>query len=1225
MSYDEQRENNQKKWRDREFKRLFLELFPKLLLGTVVSVAAVTVTTSQAFRKPEIDINYLYIEEETLHYELYIDGLDSNIDVESLIIRLESNSDVQEIEGVLGIQSGTFSIVQNRQYELTICGDIGWGEQIFFEKKIKAEALPYIKMDDFIQNGEELLVNFELFNLSQIEDQKITVQILDRLQTIYLEEFDVVKNYNLIIPNIEINKTYDLRIMVNTPKKMTIYEGQIKTNNLPSVHLYCHASGGEIFYELLVEDHFDMVWSDIKVELLSKSKVIQTNTHTQDESEFMSGHFIFEEIRQGNYEVVVKAKVGLKDFVLARQTIFVPPSLILHYVVGEEVISGSIEMDEYLSDVYKLYVILDNITYHETNKELIGKDLQFELSYDNTADYYLSLVLIKNNNKEEISIYPSQFISSQTQFIEPYASLNYSLGESITGTIAIDNYQMSEYLIYVRLDDLTDNTYSQYLVSSNLNFILSYDKTHNYHIYLIYTRNGEEYQLTTPEYIEGEISPVTGELIINSANIKYNPNRFQYEVLLDMSSTFDSDDFDTYRFEISDGSTILNTYNFNYSDNLTLDINEPNEEVVITVYGVKDQVSTFLFTKMVDNEVVYATLDVVPGTYLIYCANVVGIPISFDDSIYIKVTDAKGVTNLIESPFDSVLDGEIGADNYGRAVVEVIYNDTTIAQAESMIYPIAEITYEAVDSAFMADCSFGSVEVIESIRMEVYSNNQLVSYAISNHVTTDNALDNMVYEIRVILISDEEYLIHTEEYTYIKPIPPETITIINGEYFNPSDVSQDYTLKINFEHTFQDTDTILLFKVESTTGEIGIYEVIINDEYLIIEVSQIYNNITVTISDLNNNLISVNENITLVDPPPELKIKKANILYNADHQIYEIILEMNSTYPTGYFNGYSFKILDQESHILDEFGYEYSDTVFLPLTSLNPNLKVAVYGTTEQESILLAERVLNNDLIYAELVLVAGSNMISYETILNGSNIDQTLPLEIRVVDNKNEVVTKSLSYDKLFGDTSWLNYGDAYVELLYNEVAIGGAQVYVYPSVIFEDLAENWSFSLYPSFAYDEVSEPVKVEVYLNNQLVTSTYEPYLKVLNPVDNTTYQIKVILEGIIDYLIYEENYTYLYPNIQDAINITNGEYIELGTGSVEYMLKINYVNTFTDPSATLMFEVTSELEIIGNYEVPVTEGYLEIEVPALYSNITVTVKDSSNNTICISENIPLIMP
>lgn len=110
MSYREEKENLGQKWKNSEFRRLFMEMLPKLLLGTVVGVAAVTASTSQVFRKPNIDFNYLYIEEETLHYEVNIDAIDSNIEVESLVIRLEANNDMQEIEGVLGLQSGTFSI-----------------------------------------------------------------------------------------------------------------------------------------------------------------------------------------------------------------------------------------------------------------------------------------------------------------------------------------------------------------------------------------------------------------------------------------------------------------------------------------------------------------------------------------------------------------------------------------------------------------------------------------------------------------------------------------------------------------------------------------------------------------------------------------------------------------------------------------------------------------------------------------------------------------------------------------------------------------------------------------------------------------------------------------------------------------------------------------------------------------------------------------------------------
>jgi len=1135
MSYREEKENLGQKWRNSEFRRLFMEMLPKLLLGTVVGVAAVAASTSQVFRKPNIDFNYLYIEEETLHYEVNIDAIDSNIEVESLVIRLEANNDMQEIEGVLGLRSGTFSIVLNRQYNFTIRGDIGFGEQIFYEKKIKAEAKPYVKMNDFSQYGDELLLDFDLFNINQIKDQKITIQILSGLETIYMEDHEAVNGYYLRIPGVKINQTYELRIIANSPKRTTIYEEKLTTNNLPTINIYYGAHGSEVFYELIIEDHFNMLRGDIEVELVSGSKVIKTNTHKQEEMEepMVYGYFQMDELVQGEFGIVIKGKVGLKEQVLLKETIYIYPFVYLNYEFVDTSIIGSLEIDEYLTDEYQIYAALKDVESEEIMEVLITEELSFEISYDKFRDYYLSLILIRYSNNER-------------------------------------------------------------------------------------------YEIFGPIYIKGITPPITGELVINNANISYNPNYREYEIIVEMTNTYPAEYFERYEVEVIDS---VIRYDFSYSDTISIPIDSINPLSVIKVYGYKDGVLNNLDERPLDNETVFATVEL-NGNNNSFDYFVIPYNVDSLDSFELDVvtTDSLGEiyteTLLFEHGHGF---GEMSIGNYGYTYVELVSNGVAIGGGTVFILPTVSISCTSLETSFNAIYTFGNTNVTESVRMEVYLNNQLLQTGYTNEMEVLDVIDGSIYEIRLILISDIEYEIIRYQYIYEKPIPPETILVTNGKYFNPTAGNTSYTLLINFSHTYINPETEVVFIIRNNAGEIGRYQIQLLDGSVELEVAQIYSTIDVLITDLNQNIIFEFENIDLVLPPPiegELVINDSYIVYNNDYKQYEIILDMTSTYPDNHFDSYSFQIIDENLSIIDELTYDYANYMALPLTE-EPSLlyQVIVYGHIDRNKHKLAESALNQQLPIGILSLTSGNNWFTFGITLLEPIPDPTATIEILVFDAKGEVISEVVSYDTLDGEILVDNYGNAAIEIYYNGNIIGGGEVFILPTVdiIFSEIDGAFIGSLETN---ENITEPLKIEAYLNSELVEISNTNEIEILNAVDLGQYQFKVYLTSDVDMLIYTKNYKYINPTLHNTISITNGQYTQI-IGTNNYKLKINFTHTFIDQSTKLKFNVDFGVAAIGEYQVALNVGYLEIEVPQEYEVINVSITDLNDNYITTFSKISLI--
>lgn len=1135
MSYREEKENLGQKWRNSEFRRLFMEMLPKLLLGTVVGVAAVAASTSQVFRKPNIDFNYLYIEEETLHYEVNIDAIDSNIEVESLVIRLEANNDMQEIEGVLGLQSGTFSIVLNRQYNFTIRGDIGFGEQIFYEKKIKAEAKPYVKMNDFSQYGDELLLDFDLFNINQIKDQKITIQILSGLETIYMEDHEAVNGYYLRIPGVKINQTYELRIVANSPKRTTIYEEKLTTNNLPTINIYYGAHGSEVFYELIIEDHFNMLRGDIEVELVSGSKVIKTNTHKQEEMEepMIYGYFQMDELVQGEFGIVIKGKVGLKEQVLLKETIYIYPFVYLNYEFTDTSIIGSLEIDEYLTDEYQIYAALKDVESEEIMEVLITEELSFAISYDKFRDYYLSLILIRNSNNER-------------------------------------------------------------------------------------------YEIFGPIYIKGITPPITGELVINNANISYNPNYREYEIIVEMTNTYPVGYFERYEVEVIDS---VIRYDFSYSDTISIPIDSINPSSVVKVYGYKDGVLNNLDERPLDNETVFAAVELYGSNnsfdYFVMPYNVDSLE-NFE--LDIVATDSLGEiyteTLLFEHGHGF---GEMSIVNYGNTYVELVYEEVVIGGGTVFVLPTASISCTSLETSFNAIYTFGNTNVTESVRMEVYLNNQLLQTGYTNEMDVSDVIDGSIYEIRLILISDIEYEIIRYQYIYEKPIPPETILVTNGKYFNPTAGNTSYTLLINFSHTYINPETEVVFIIKNNAGEIGRYQIQLLDGCVELEVAQIYSTIDVLITDLNQNIIFEFENIDLVLPPPiegELVINDSYIVYNNDYKQYEIILDMTSTYPDNHFDSYSFQIIDENLSIIDELTYDYANYMALPLTE-EPSLlyQVIVYGHIDRNKHKLAESALNQQLPIGILSLTSGNNRFTFGITLLEPIPDPTATIEILVFDAKGEVISEVVSYDTLDGEILVDNYGNAAIEIYYKGDIIGGGEVFILPTVdiIFSEIDGAFISSLETN---ENITEPLKIEAYLNSELVEISNTNEIEILNAVDLGQYQFKVYLTSDVDMLIYTKNYKYINPTLHNTISITNGQYTQI-IGTNNYKLKINFTHTFIDQSTKLKFNVDFGVAAIGEYQVALNVGYLEIEVPQEYEVINVSITDLNDNYITTFSKISLI--
>ena len=715
MSYKEEREKFEKKWREGEFKRLFMQLLPKTILGTVVSVVAVTVATSQVFRQPNVDFNHIYIEEETLHYELYIDALDSNIDVDSLVIRLESNREIQENEGVLGLQSGTFSIVKYRDYNLSVRGDSGFGDQVLAERQVKGLAAPVVKMIDFSQNGNELIIDFSLINRENINDGKITIQILNKLQTIYMEDHEIKPQYLITIPQISLNETYTLRIIANIPKRVTLYEQEIKTNSKPITSLYYQAYGHEIFYELSILDHFYAIKSDIKVTLLLNNKPVDVHIFDNNEISRLSGIFTLDDTIFDEYEIVVEAKVGLKNEILIRETIFIPPSVYFNYEVDNNLISGSIEIEDYQVKKYQIYVYLHNLFTNEICKVLIKEDLNFEINFDENYDHYISLVLIKNNI---------------------------------------------------------------------------------------------EYELFYPQLIEKKES---GFLSINRANIIYNLNLFEYQIQINLENTFDSNEFDSYRFEIIDEfEQILQTIDLNYQNQVWMNVDNPYPNLSVVVYGVKNNITTKLDQRNLDGDVPFAivNLDSYINT-LYYNIVLFGLPDDTQDLINIKITDASGNIQLISYEYDIDIFGHTMIENSGNTIVEVIFDGIVIGgeKVDVFVAPEVSLSYDLLDNIV------GNVildeYLMDEYQLYVYLENietfditkTLILEDLSFSIPYDKSINYYIY--LVLVINEVEYYLTDSiliEKTLIK-----SLEIISANIEYNSELSK-YQVVLNLASTYYEND-----------------------------------------------------------------------------------------------------------------------------------------------------------------------------------------------------------------------------------------------------------------------------------------------------------------------------------------------------------------------------------------------------------------------------------
>ena len=105
-----------------------------------------------------------------------------------------------------------------------------------------------------------------------------------------------------------------------------------------------------------------------------------------------------------------------------------------------------------------------------------------------------------------------------------------------------------------------------------------------------------------------------------------------------------------------------------------------------------------------------------------------------------------------------------------------------------------------------------------------------------------------------------------EELIYTNPYLQDEINISGGQYFNPTAGNAGYTLRIYFENTYTDINTVFLFEVSTEAGMLDPNEALASDTYVEFLVPQIYTNITVTVKDVYGTVILVSENISLTMP-----------------------------------------------------------------------------------------------------------------------------------------------------------------------------------------------------------------------------------------------------------------------------------------------------------------------------------------------------------------------
>lgn len=1140
MSYNEGYENKDKKARELQFRKLFMQLLPKFLLGTVLGVAVVTIGQTRAFKKPEINLNYLYVEEDVLQYEFNIDAVDSNLDYESLIIRLESNSDIQETEGVVGLQSGTFSIVQNRQYKIMVWGNIGWGDQMLFEKKVTAKRNPYVKMNQLTQERDSLFIQFDLLNSSVISDEKITIQVLIGLKTIYMEDYPAQNQYSITIPDIEIDQVYCVRIIANTPKRTTLFEDFIITSTDPFVSFYSEGFENLIYYDLYIEDFYERINGNIEILLMKNNKVIdkQIIEDYTNETHSLFGEFIGETPFEGEYKLLVKAKVGLSETILASQELYIVPLIQLSYEKSRDKLIVSVDIEKYKIDEYQIKVKLFDLETEETQSNLIDMKLKCEFIYDETHTYDLTFEVIRKGK------------------VLPY-----------------------------------------------------------YHSYAIRID-----------------STITKEMMINKAYILYNSTEKRYDLHLDLTNSYNLDDFDYIEYELTEGfDYVIDSGSFVYQDQVQIPLQHPYEEIIVKIYGYKNNNGELLATKAIQDEYPYAILSLHSGNELVYYnITTKGFSPNSDDTYEVILTDSNNQT-ISSTPelYYHELFGEMYSVRYGNAYVELFRNGIAIGGERIYVNPYLDLQYQTLQNSFIVSYNTGNTHVVEPMRLEIYDHyNNLIKSSYLGEVEVLNPIEGSQYIIQIVIEADEEYIIYNEIYTYNFANTTNSVSITRGEYIaNPVAGASLYTLRIYFENTFVDQSTILFFEVNNNFDILGEYEIPMNVSFFELEVYEQHPVINIVVKDLSLNVILEQNNIplTFVDVPDELVINSANLFYNSDFKQYQVSLYMNSTYPQNTFEIYRFDLLDESYSVIKSYDMNYQDSITLILEDVIPARYVQVYGYRNQQYEYLAQRTLDNDMVVAKLNLASNTLLFTYSVELSGYPADPTSPYELRVVDSTGLIETIPLDYNNLAGEYPVNNYGVAEVELYYDGYPIGGNSVFIYPAISDEYLFGNWSLSWSYNYGTTIVSEPTRIEVWYQNQILKTTYDTKVVIQNPIDYGVYQINVILESNVEHNIYQLELTYVNPHIQDEIYVSSGKYFNPITGSTDYTLRIYFDNTYTDQGMILLFEITTEAGTLNPKEVAVTDAYVDFLVPEIYYNVSVTIKNLNQDIILVSENIPLTLP
>lgn len=265
-----------------------------------------------------------------------------------------------------------------------------------------------------------------------------------------------------------------------------------------------------------------------------------------------------------------------------------------------------------------------------------------------------------------------------------------------------------------------------------------------------------------------------------------------------MTSTYPENYFNSYSFQIVDEN--LNTINeltYDYADFMSLPLTEePNLLYRVIVYGHIDRNKHKLAESSLNQQQPLGILSLTPDnirfTFGITLLEPIPDPTA---TIEILVIDAMGevISQLVSY---ETLDGEMLVDNYGNTAIEIYYNGDIIGGGSVYILPTAELNFSTLDQSFVASADFGNTNIIETISIEAYLNDELIVSTDSNELIVNNAVDLATYTIKVSIIVEQiKYEITTAEYTYINPSLHNTITITGGEYINISG-NINYKLKL---------------------------------------------------------------------------------------------------------------------------------------------------------------------------------------------------------------------------------------------------------------------------------------------------------------------------------------------------------------------------------------------------------------------------------------------